>query len=47
MTQVFIDQTITAIDSICWVDARSETTYIEHILPNIAAIDDVIDGSDY
>jgi len=47
MTQTFIDQTITAVDSLCWVDARSETTYIEHILPNIAVLDDVTDGSDY
>ena len=47
MTQAFIDQTITAVDSLCWVDARSETTYIEHILPNIAVLDDVTDGSDY
>jgi hypothetical protein len=47
MSQAFIDQTITAVDSLCWVDARSETTYIEHILPNIAVLDDVTDGSDY
>jgi hypothetical protein len=47
MTQAFIDQTITAVDSLCWVDARSETTYIEHILPNLAVLDDVTDGSDY
>ena len=47
MTEQFIDQTITAIDSICWVDDRSETTYLEHILPNIAAIDSVTEGSDY
>ena len=47
MTEEFIDQTITTIDTLCWVDARSETTYLEHILPNIAAIDCATDGSDY
>ena len=47
MTEHFIDQTITAIDSLYWVDDRSENTYLEHILPNIAAIDCITEGSDY
>ena len=47
MSEQFIDQTITAIDSLCWVDDRSENNYLEHILPNIAVIDSVTEGSDY
>ena len=47
MSETFVDQIITAIDTLYWVDARSENSYIEHILPNIAAIDCVTEGSDY
>ena len=47
MNQQFIDQSITALDSLCWIDARSETTYIEHITAVLAALDDATDGTDY
>ena len=47
MPETFVDQIITAIDALYWVDDRSENIYLEHILPNIAAIDCVTEGSDY
>ena len=47
MSDKFIDQTITAVDTLYWVDNRSETTYIEHITANLAVLDDIVDGSNY
>ena len=49
MDQAFIDQTITAVDDLCWVDARRDhsDSYYPHIAANLAWLDDVTEGTDY
>ena len=44
MTEQFIDQTITAISTLYWIDDRSQDDYL---LALIAAIDCVTEDSDY
>ena len=47
MSEIFVDQLHQAIDTLCWVDARSEHSYIEHILANLAWLSDVCEATDY
>lgn len=47
MTETFVDQLHQAIDTLFWVDARSEHSYIEHILANLAWLSDVCEATDY
>ena len=47
MSEIFVDQLHDAIDTFYWLDARSETTYMEHVYHNLAWLVDVSEGSDY
>ena len=47
MSEIFVDQLHDAIDTLYWLDARSEHNYIEHVYYNLAWLVDVSEGSDY